>query len=74
MRGVGEIDITRARWGERPLRLLPVILGHIRNAEPGEARRRFERGQQQASQKEQDVLVRLRALPDGGQKPKRRSR
>jgi hypothetical protein len=49
MRGVGEIDITRARWSEHPTTLLPVILGHIRNFEPGAAARHFEHGRQEAS-------------------------
>ena len=68
MRGVGEIDITRPRWSERPTMLLPIILGHIKNFEPGAAERRFEQGQQEARKKEQELLERLRALPDGEQK------
>lgn len=65
MRCVGEIDITRPRWRERPSTLVPVILDHVRNFEPGAAERRFEQGRQKAQKKEQDVLSRLRALPDG---------
>jgi rifampicin phosphotransferase len=65
MRCVGEIDITRPRWSERPATLLPVILGNIKNFEPGAGERRFEQGRQEAQKKEQDVLARLRALPDG---------
>ncbi|WP_030767798.1 rifamycin-inactivating phosphotransferase [Streptomyces sp. NRRL F-2664] len=68
MRCVGEIDITRPRWRERPGTLVPVILDHVRNSEPGAARRRFDQGRQQAERKEQDVLERLRALPDGAAK------
>ena len=68
MRCVGEIDITRPRWRERPTTLVPVILDNVRNFEPGAAARRFEHGRQQAQQKEQDVLSRLRTLPDGDQK------
>jgi pyruvate,water dikinase len=68
MRGAGEIDITRPRWSERPSMLLPVILGHVRSFGPGEAERRFERGRQEALKKEEDLLARLRALPDGQQK------
>jgi pyruvate,water dikinase len=68
MRGVGEIDITRPRWSERPTTLLPLILGNVRNFEPGAAARRFEQGRQVAWQKEQELLERLRALPDGEQK------
>ncbi|MFJ4831856.1 rifamycin-inactivating phosphotransferase [Streptomyces sp. NPDC088747] len=65
MRCVGEIDITRPRWRERPATLVPVILDNVRNFEPGAAERRFEQGRQKAWRKEQDVLSRLRALPDG---------
>ncbi|HEX6863407.1 MAG TPA: rifamycin-inactivating phosphotransferase, partial [Thermoanaerobaculia bacterium] len=68
MRGVGEIDITRPRWSERPTMLVPLILGHVKSFEPGEAGRRFERGRQEARKKEEDLLARLRALPDGQQK------
>jgi pyruvate,water dikinase len=65
MRCVGEIDITRPRWSERPATLVPLILGNIKNFQPGESRRRFEQGREEASQKEQELLERLRALPDG---------
>ncbi len=68
MRCVGEIDITRPRWSERPTALVAMILGHIRNFEAGEAGRRFERGRQEAREKEQELLERLRALPDGAPK------
>ncbi|WP_370153042.1 rifamycin-inactivating phosphotransferase [Streptacidiphilus sp. EB129] len=68
MRCVGEIDITRPRWRERPTTLVPVILDNVRNFEPGAAGRRFEQGRQKAWKKEQDVLSRLRALPDGDRK------
>jgi pyruvate,water dikinase len=68
MRCVGEIDITRPRWSERPTTLVPVILGNVRNFEPGAGERRFERGRQEAWAKEQELLERLRALPDGERK------
>ncbi|MEU2268104.1 rifamycin-inactivating phosphotransferase [Streptomyces olindensis] len=68
MRCAGEIDITRPRWSERPSTLVPAILDNVRNFEPGAARRRFEQGLREAQQKEQDVLSRLRALPDGDRK------
>ncbi|SEF18083.1 pyruvate, water dikinase [Streptomyces sp. 2112.3] len=68
MRCVGEIDITRPRWRERPTSLVPVLLDNIRNFEPGAAERRFEQGRRKARKKEQDVLSRLRALPDGDRK------
>jgi phosphoenolpyruvate synthase/pyruvate phosphate dikinase len=68
MRCVGEIDITRPRWSERPTTLLPMILTNIKNFEPGAGERRFEQGRQEAWKKEQELLERLRALPDGERK------
>ncbi|MFD5161596.1 rifamycin-inactivating phosphotransferase [Streptomyces hawaiiensis] len=68
MRCAGEIDITRPRWRERPGTLVPAILDNVRNFEPGAAQRRFEQGRQEAWKKEQDVLTRLRALPEGESK------
>ncbi|MEU5149914.1 phosphoenolpyruvate synthase [Streptomyces yangpuensis] len=68
MRCVGEIDITRPRWRERPGALVPAILDNVRNFEPGAAERRFELGRQRARQKEQDVLARLRTQADGDRK------
>src|SRR5215217_114547 len=68
MRCVGEIDITRPRWSERPTTLVPLILGNIKNFEPGAGKRRFEQGRQEAWKKEQELLERLRALPDGERK------
>ena len=68
MRCVGEIDITRPRWSERPTTLVPLILGNVKNFEPGAGERRFEQGRQEAWKKEQELLERLRALPDGERK------
>jgi len=68
MRCAGEIDITRPRWSEHPAMLVPTILGHIRNFEPGAGARRFEQGRQEAARKEQELLTRLRAMPDGQRK------
>src|SRR4051794_6840057 len=45
-----------------------MILGNIKNFEPGAGERRFEQGRQEAWMKEQELLERLRALPDGQQK------
>jgi rifampicin phosphotransferase len=68
MRCVGEIDITKLRWSERPTTLVPIILGNIKNFEPGASKRRLEQGRQEAWKKEQELLERLRALPDGVRK------
>ncbi|MFG2308762.1 rifamycin-inactivating phosphotransferase [Streptomyces sp. NPDC048566] len=74
MRCVGEIDITRPRWRERPDTLVPVILDHVRNFEPGAAEQRFERGRRKAEEKAREVLSRLRALPDGERKAEETAR
>ena len=42
MRCVGEIDLTRPRWSERPSTLVPLLLGNIANFDPG-ARERVVR-------------------------------
>jgi pyruvate,water dikinase len=65
MRCVGEIDITRPRWSERPATLVPLILGNVRNFAPGAGRQRFEQGRQEAEDKARSLLARLRELPDG---------
>ncbi len=68
MRCAGEIDVTRTRWREAPTTLVPLLLGNVKNFEPGAARRRFEQGRREATQKEQELLGRLQRLPDGEQK------
>lgn len=68
MRCVGEVDITRPRWSERPSTLLPMILSNVRNFEPGEGERRFTHGLREARAWERELLERLRALPDGERK------
>jgi len=65
MRCAGEIDITKTRWSEKPSTLVPMILGNIKNFEPGARSRKFEQGQQEAFKKEQELLERLSQLPDG---------
>ncbi|MEC0310882.1 phosphoenolpyruvate synthase [Paenibacillus lautus] len=74
MRCAGEIDITRTRWSEKPITLVPLILNNIKNFEPHESNRRFEQGRREALQKEQDLLYRLKQLPDGEQKAKETKR
>jgi rifampicin phosphotransferase len=65
MRCTGEIDITRPRWSEQPSALVPLILAHVRNFEPGAGSQRFEQGRREAALKEQELLARLRDLPNG---------
>ncbi|WP_318627343.1 phosphoenolpyruvate synthase [Paenibacillus polymyxa] len=68
MRCAGEIDITRTRWSEKPSTLVPMILSNIKNLDPGASKRKFEQGRQEALNKEQDLLARLKQLPGGEQK------
>ncbi len=74
MRCVGEIDITRTRWSEKPITLVPMILSNIKNFEPGASKRKFEQGRQEALKKEKELLDRLKQLPDGEQKAKKTKR
>ncbi|MEK4058363.1 MULTISPECIES: phosphoenolpyruvate synthase [Paenibacillus] len=74
MRCAGEIDISRTRWSEKPITLVPMILGNIKNFEPNASHRKFEQGQQEALAKEQELLERLKQLPDGEQKAKETKR
>lgn len=74
MRCAGEIDITKARWSEKPTTLLPMILSNIKNFEPNAGGRKFEQGQQEAERKEQELLDRLKLLPDGEQKARETKR
>lgn len=74
MRCAGEIDITKTRWSEKPITLVPMILNNIKNLQPNASNRKFEQGQQEALKKEQELLERLKQLPDGEQKAKEAKR
>ncbi len=74
MRCVGEIDVTRPRWTERPTTLIPTILTNVRTFAAGAAQRRFEEGRRQALAKREEVLERLRTLPDGERKAEEAAR
>lgn len=65
MRCVGEIDVTRPRWSEHPEALVPLLLGHVRDQPPGEARRRVDAGRRVAEATASSLLDRLRALAGG---------
>lgn len=71
MRCPGEIDITRTRWSERPTVLVPMIMNNIQNFEPGAGKRKFQLGWQEALQKEEELLCRLKQLPGGNRKAKK---
>ena len=60
MRCAGEIDITKTRWSEKPITLVPMILSNIKNFEPNASNRKFEQGRQEALKKEQELLDRLK--------------
>lgn len=68
MRCAGEIDLTRTRWSEKPISLVPLILTNLKNQAPGASKRKFEQGLQEALQKEKELLERLTALPGGEEK------
>src|SRR3989454_1645455 len=74
MRCVGEIDITKTRWSEKPTTLIPMILSNIKNFEPNASNRKFEQGRQEALKKEQELLDRLKQLPGGKRKEKETKR
>ncbi|AKO92141.1 phosphoenolpyruvate synthase [Priestia filamentosa] len=74
MRCAGEIDITKTRWSEKPITLVPMILNNIKNIEPNASYRKFEQGRRVALKKEQDLLDRLKQLPEGEQKAKETKR
>ncbi|MED3689832.1 phosphoenolpyruvate synthase [Peribacillus butanolivorans] len=74
MRCTGEIDITKTRWSEKPTTIVPVILSNIKNFEPNASNRKFEQGRQEALKKQQELLDRLKQLPDGEQKAKETKR
>uniref|UniRef100_UPI00240A7B44 PEP-utilizing enzyme n=1 Tax=Gracilibacillus dipsosauri TaxID=178340 RepID=UPI00240A7B44 len=68
MRCAGEIDLTKPRWSEKPTTLISLILSNIHNFEPDARMKRVEKGRQIARKKEQELLERLKQLPDGEQK------
>ncbi|PEI38785.1 phosphoenolpyruvate synthase [Bacillus pseudomycoides] len=74
MRCTREIDITKTRWSEKPTTLIPMILSNIKNFEPNASNQKFEQGRQEALKKEQELLDRLKQLPDGEQKVKETKR
>ncbi|RLQ93612.1 phosphoenolpyruvate synthase [Falsibacillus albus] len=74
VRCAGEIDMTRTRFSEKPMTLVPMILGNVKNFEPNAGKRIFEQGKRVALEKEKELLGRLKQLPDGEQKAKETKR
>ncbi|MDN4592822.1 phosphoenolpyruvate synthase [Polycladomyces subterraneus] len=52
----GEIDLTRPRWRKAPTQLVPAILGHMRSVKPGEHRKKFIQGEQEAQEAAQRIM------------------
>ncbi|ULT59460.1 phosphoenolpyruvate synthase [Neobacillus drentensis] len=74
MRCAGEIDMTRTRWSEKPMILVPMLIGNIKNFEPNAGKRKFEQGLRVALEKEKELVEGLKQLPDGEQKSKETKR
>ncbi|WP_338452685.1 phosphoenolpyruvate synthase [Niallia oryzisoli] len=74
MRCAGEIDLTKTRWSEKPVTLVPMILGNIKNFEPNAGKSKFEQGQRVALEKEKELIDRLKQLPNGEEKAKETKR
>ena len=74
MRCSGEIDITKTRWSEKPVTLVPMILNNIKNFEADSGKRKFEQGWEDALKKEKELLNRLAKLPDGEHKARETKR
>ena len=74
MRCNGEIDLTNPRWSEKPIALVPMILNNIKNVEPYASKRIFEQKRKEALKKEQELLDRVKSLPNGEQKAKETKR
>ena len=70
MRCAGEIDITKSRWSEKPITLVPMIPGNIKNFEPNARISKFKQGRHVALKQEQAIVDRLKQLPNGEQKAK----
>lgn len=71
MRCSGEIDITRTRWSENPILLVPILLSNIKNFGPNAHSAKFKQGLLEAKQKEEEILIRLKQLPGGNKKVKK---
>ena len=74
VRCAGEIDITRHRWLEKPTALIAMLLCNVKNCEPNESHRRFEKGREEALRKEQALLGKMKHLPNGEEKAEKAER
>lgn len=56
MRCPGEVDITKPRWYEEPIQLIPSIISKIRTTSPTEHREKFKQGKREAERVEKEIL------------------
>ncbi|MBO9129392.1 phosphoenolpyruvate synthase [Bacillus sp. 165] len=63
MRCPGEIDITKPRWREAPMQLIPAILGHMRSVKENEHREKFAQGEREAHEAAERILYQVRYNP-----------
>lgn len=71
MRCPGEIDITQARWEEKPTQLIPILLTNINVLKPGEHVARLKDGRLEAEKKEEEIISHLEKMPGGSKKAKK---
>jgi rifampicin phosphotransferase len=62
MRCAGEIDITKPRWRENPVQLIPSILSNIQTGSCGEHRDKFRKGEIEAELAAKEILAQFRFL------------
>ncbi|RPJ51269.1 MAG: phosphoenolpyruvate synthase, partial [Methanobacteriota archaeon] len=74
MRCPGEIDISNVRWREAPKLLVPSIINHMKSNAPGEHRKRFKQGKEEAQEAMQKLLERISNTPGGTLKARLMSR
>jgi len=65
MRCSGDIDITTARWSEKPTQLIPMILCNIRNFEPNARMAKHEQGIKESEERIQDLAIAWRSCAAG---------
>ena len=71
MRCSGDIDITTARWTEKPTQLIPMILSNIRNFEPNARMAKHEKGIRESEERIEDLAHRLEKMRGGKRKAKK---
>lgn len=67
----GEIDITRPRWNEQPIALIPMIRSNAENPDLTSGAERFEQGRLEAEAYAATLLSRIEKLPGGKRKARK---